>query len=177
LHINKNQKEKMKVIHIACTDSEGVIGFNGQLRYKFKKDMEFFKKQTLNKCILVGRNTFEGDLQGKPLVGRYNLVLTNRQLSIKLKSAENVEAVSSINSAIKQAKSMGFSELYVIGGSEVYNQTLPCLNEVIMTHVSDKHKRDVEVGCIYYPIDVLLDAKESKFVQSEDGFVIVKYIM
>jgi dihydrofolate reductase len=90
----------------------------------------------------MGRKTFES-LSGKALLGRLNIVVT-RQKDWK---ASNVITVNSLEAAIETAASQDYNELYVIGGAEIYVQTLPIANTVYLTRVDTSIEGDS-----YFPI-------------------------
>ena len=122
---------------VAMADN-GVIGRGGTLPWHLPDDLKHFKTITLGKPVLMGRRTFESI--GKPLPGRRNLVLTRGRLAL----AEGVEAVASIEAA--RALVPGASELCVIGGAAVYEQSLPVAARLYLTRVHG----DV-TGDVYFP--------------------------
>jgi dihydrofolate reductase len=87
--------------------------------------------------VVMGRKTFES-LSGKALSGRLNIVIT-RQTNWK---AENVSVVNSIEAAIELAAQQDYKELYIIGGAQIYAQTLPIANIVYMTRVEADFEAD-----------------------------------
>jgi len=63
-----------KLSLIVAKSRNGVIGKDGELPWHLSSDLQFFKKTTLGKPVLMGRKTYESI--GRPLPGRPNLVLT-----------------------------------------------------------------------------------------------------
>lgn len=61
---------------IAAMSKNRVIGQKQKLPWNLPEDMQWFKTQTLNKTVLMGRKTFESI--GRPLKNRKNLVLTKK---------------------------------------------------------------------------------------------------
>ena len=115
---------------VVAASKNNAIGKNNQLLWHLPKDMRFFKNTTWAMPVVMGRKTFES-LSGKALNGRLNIVIT-RQANWK---AEAVMVVNSIEAAIELAGQQDYKELYVIGGAEIYAQTLPIADIVYMTRV------------------------------------------
>ena len=112
----------------AC-DEEGAIGKDGDLPWRQSSDLQFFKRTTLNKTVVMGRKTW--DSLGRPLPKRRNIVMTRSGLrdDVETMSFEEVMALSENE------------EVVVIGGGEIYALFLPHAKEVhrtiIHTVVSD----------------------------------------
>lgn len=115
---------------VVAASKNNAIGKNNQLLWHLPKDLRFFKNTTWAMPVVMGRKTFES-LSGKALNGRLNIVVT-RQTDWK---AENVTVVNSIDAAIDLAIKHDYKELYIIGGAEIYAQTLPMADIVYMTRV------------------------------------------
>ena len=122
---------------IAAVAKNLVIGDKGRLPWRLGDDMARFKRITMGHAVVMGRRTF--DSLGKPLPGRRNLVLTrSTDLSIP-----GCQAVRTREEALAVTEG---SELFVIGGAEVYALFLPVAERLYMTHV------DVEVpGDAFFP--------------------------
>lgn len=121
----------MKVSLVVAASTNNAIGKDNQLLWHLPKDMRFFKNTTWAMPVIMGRKTFES-LSGKALNGRLNIVIT-RQTDWK---AENVSVVNSIEAAYELAAQQDYKEVYVIGGAEIYAQTLPKADIVYLTRVN-----------------------------------------
>jgi dihydrofolate reductase len=110
---------------VAVADN-GVIGRDGALPWHLPADLKHFKAVTMGKPVLMGRRTF--DSIGKPLPGRRNLVLTSRPLDVP-----GVETVASLDEAMLLVA--GVPELAIIGGEQVFRETLPRTDVVYLTQV------------------------------------------
>lgn len=141
----------MKIKLIAAVDQNMGIGKDNDLPWpRLKGDLQFFKDQTFQKPILMGRKTFESI--GRPLPARTNLILSSRG-----SLHEEVLVFKDITQALLHAGSSGWETLFVIGGNSVYREFLPYCDEVILTEIEssfecdtffpdfDKTKWDVEV--------------------------------
>ena len=113
---------------VAALDRNNAIGKAGALPWHLPDDLKRFKQLTLGKPVLMGRKTAQSI--GRPLPGRLNLILTlSRNAPFH---ADNVVAVRSIEEALAHA---GASELMVIGGGEVYRQTIDVADRLYLTEV------------------------------------------
>jgi dihydrofolate reductase len=128
---------------VAAMASNRVIGVENGLPWDIPEDMKFFRDKTKGKIMIVGRKTFESF--GKPLPGRYHLVIT-RQSDYKIDHPQ-VQVVPSLEVAIQEAKKlMGTwpEEVCVVGGGEIYKQSLPFLNRIYLTVIEKEFPGDTK---------------------------------
>lgn len=114
---------------IAALDRNRAIGRGNALPWHLPDDLKRFKALTLGKPVLMGRKTAAS--LGRALPKRRNLVLT-RSGQVPF---DGMEAVASIDDALRIAAAAGTSELCVIGGGEVYALALPMATRMHLTHV------------------------------------------
>ncbi|WP_418886780.1 type 3 dihydrofolate reductase [Gilliamella apicola] len=120
-----------------------VIGLNNQMPWHLPADLAWFKKNTLNKPVIMGRKTFESI--GRPLPNRHNIVISRQIESIDNKIS-NVSWVKSIDEAISLAQKQQPDEVFIIGGGNIYQQVLPLIERLYLTHI------DAELqGDTYFP--------------------------
>lgn len=120
-----------------------VIGLNNQMPWHLPADLAWFKKNTLNKPVIMGRKTFESI--GRPLPNRHNIVISRQIESIDNKIS-NVSWVKSIDEAISLAQKKQPDEVFIIGGGNIYQQVLPLIERLYLTHI------DAELqGDTYFP--------------------------
>ncbi|HLQ12230.1 MAG TPA: dihydrofolate reductase [Steroidobacteraceae bacterium] len=117
----------MKLSIIAALADNGVIGRGGALPWHLPDDLRRFKSLTMGHPILMGRRTFESI--GHPLPGRRNLVLTRG----KRVFPDGIEPVASLATAMTRCAEA--PQLCVIGGAEVYAQSLPLATRLELTRV------------------------------------------
>ena len=120
----------MTIAHIVAASTNNVIGKDYQLLWTLPNDMKHFKNKTWALPVVMGRKTFFS-LDSKPLNGRLNVVITN-QNDFK---AEGVTVVRDIESAIAFCKQEDYNEIMIIGGGQIYKQTLPIANKIYLTRV------------------------------------------
>ena len=114
---------------IVAASTNNAIGKNNQLLWNLPNDMKFFKDKTWGMTIIMGRKTFEA--LNKILPGRTNIVIT-KQLDWK---AENAWVAKDIDDAVKQAESTNCKEIFIIGGGEIYKQSMDIADRIYMTRV------------------------------------------
>jgi len=130
---NQTAGRDIRVVLVVAAARNGVIGANGTLPWRMPSDLKLFRRLTIGKPIIMGRKTFAAI--GKPLDQRRNIVMT-RDASF---SAAGVDVAGDLEAALARggeaAEVMGADEIAVIGGAEIYRQTLPMADRVYLTHV------------------------------------------
>lgn len=127
----------MIVSLLLAASENNVIGKNNRLPWHLPDDLKYFKNLTWGLPILMGRKTF--DSIGKPLPGRKSIVITRDQDW----QHEGVVVVHAIDDAIKMAESFGAKEIFVIGGAQIFNTTLPAANRIYLTRIHQQFDGDV----------------------------------
>lgn len=108
------------------------IGGDNRLLWHLPNDLRFFKNLTWGMPVIMGRKTFDS-MAGKPLPGRSNIVIS-RDLSAS-SSFNNVQFVSTIEEAIEKAAQTDCKEIFIIGGGEIYKQSIHLANKIYLTRV------------------------------------------
>jgi len=125
----------MKGILVA-TSPEGIIGKNNTIPWHYSEDLKRFKKLTIGKTVIMGRNTWES-LPVKPLPERRNIVITRSLM-------ENVECFKSIEEALNTCK----GDIWFIGGAGIYEEAMDLADCIDMTLVPDNINGE---HCVYFP--------------------------
>ena len=115
---------------IVAVAKNGAIGLNNQLLYRLPNDLKRFKALTTGHTIIMGRKTFESLPKGA-LPNRRNIVLS-RQEGLHY---ENAECYRSIEEALMQCDYT--EDVYIIGGGELYKQTIALAKRIHLTLVDD----------------------------------------
>ncbi|HEX6860486.1 MAG TPA: dihydrofolate reductase [Caulobacteraceae bacterium] len=138
-------------VHLALVVARarnGVIGREGQLPWRIRSDMAWFKANTLGKPIIMGRKTWES-LPKKPLPGRTNIVLS-RDASFEPEKAVACETLSeAVQIGREQAGDDGVDEVCVIGGAALFELAMPKAKRLYLTEV----EADVEGDVFFPPFD------------------------
>lgn len=135
----------MKIILIVAMDENNAIGYKNKLLWHIPKDLKWFKEQTNNKIIVMGKNSYLDIIsytKGKPLPDRINVILSNSLTQKDIKPGFLI--FNNKNSLLEY-----FSyekEIFIIGGGQIYNQFIDIADELIITHVHKKYLADV-----YFP--------------------------
>lgn len=145
---------------IVAVDRKWAIGKEGGLLVSIPEDMKFFRTMTKGKTVVMGRKTLESFPGGKPLKGRRNIVLT-RQDSADLRGAERA---SSVEEALLMVKDEDPDNVFVIGGSTIYEAFLPFCEKCYVTRIDHEFEADT-----WYPdLDVSPDWETAD--ESEEKF-------
>lgn len=128
----------MKVSLVAAMAKNRVIGKDNQMPWRMPSDLQYFKKITLGKPVVMGRKTFESI--GRPLPGRKNIVIT-RASSYQ---PEGVEVVSSPEAALLAAGQV--EEVMIIGGGQIYQHFMPLATDLHLTFIEAEPEGDA-----YFP--------------------------
>lgn len=127
------------ISHIVACSENRVIGVDGELPWHIPEDLKRFKRITSNCIVIMGRKTHESI--GKPLPNRVNIVVT-RQPDYY---SEGCLTASSIEDALK-ATELNDEEVFIIGGGEIYKQSMDLVDTIYMTQVHT----DI-LGNAFYP--------------------------
>jgi len=114
---------------VVAASTNNIIGKDNQLLWRLPNDMKFFKNTTWGMPVVMGRKTFES--LGKPLTGRTNIVITRK----KDWTPEGVKVVSNLDEAMAAAADADAKEAFIIGGGEIYKQTMPLVHRIYITRV------------------------------------------
>lgn len=136
----------MKLIIIVAINKKRVIGKDGQIPWHIPEDLQRFKQLTTNHTVLMGRKTFESI--DKPLPNRGNVVISKNQnlfKSLRLGKIDNtLKIFPSIESALSNLQNE--EKVFVIGGGEIFRQTIERADELLLTLVEND-----EEGEVFFP--------------------------
>lgn len=124
---------KILLSAIVAVSNNRVIGRDNALPWRLSNDLKWFKKTTMGKPMIMGRKTFDS-LPGL-LPGRPHIVIT-RDAGF---TAEDAIVTRSLDEAIargrEEARQLNVTEVIIIGGAEIYRQSLPLLDRLYLTEV------------------------------------------
>ncbi len=140
----------MILTHIVACSKNHVIGTQGDLPWHLPEDMKFFRDTTKGHVMIMGRKTFDS-FKGKALPNRYHIVITRAPSNHTFQSSETspVIFVNSLEEAMKKAGTLTAQwgeEVFIIGGGEIYRQSLPHANKLLVTLIQKEFEGDT-----YYP--------------------------
>lgn len=123
----------MRVCLVVARARNGVIGNAGALPWRMPSDLKFFKALTMGKPVIMGRKTY--DSIGKPLPGRPNIVVT-RQENYAPEGVDVVPTLERANDlAHDYAYAKGVAEVMIIGGGDIYRQSLAMADRIYLTEI------------------------------------------
>ena len=155
-----------KIIIVAVAENNVIGRTDGTMPWHSKEDFKHFKETTFGFPVIMGRKTFES--LGKPLKGRLNIILTQRQnLDYDF---ENVLILHSLNEAYEYCEQNYYEKIFVIGGGQVYKQAMEMIDEMIISFMKFKAEGDV-----FFP-EIDENVWEVKSRDERTGFEIVTYI-
>ncbi len=122
------------IISILSADKKWGIGKKNGLLFSLPMDMKFFRTTTLNHVVAMGENTLLSFPNSKPLKNRTHIVLS----ADPTHNYEGVINVHSFEEFLREIKECSLKEdVYIIGGASIYNQTIPYVDEVLLTKVDE----------------------------------------
>jgi len=126
-------ERSIALVLIAAIADNGVIGQGGRLPWRLKSDMQHFRAVTMGKPVVMGRKTCLS--LAKPLVGRTNIVVSRDRNF----AAPGVLVTPTLHAALTAARGdalrRGAAEIAVIGGADIYAQTMPVADRMVITRV------------------------------------------
>ena len=133
----------MKLYHVVAMARNRVIGKDNKLPWHFSADLKHFKKLTTGSTVIMGRKTFESI--GKPLPNRDNFVLS-RSLSLQKGKGQGEGEPRFFTSFEEAIKNIKTKEAYVIGGADLYRQTMDKVDGIYLTRIDADYDGDA-----FYP--------------------------
>lgn len=123
-----------RIYLVAAVAANGIIGAHGQLPWSLPEDLKHFKRLTMGHPVIMGRRTWES-LKG-PLPGRDNIVVTRTPGY----EAPGAAVARSLEAAV--ALCVGESVAFVIGGSQLFRESLPVAAGLVMTEIDKDYEGD-----------------------------------
>jgi dihydrofolate reductase len=124
---------------IAAVSSNGVIGRSNQLLWRLPEDTRYFKNRTWGMPVIMGRKTLDS-LAGKPLPGRYNIVVSHQPPTQLVDG--RIRFAASIDEALILARDTGCLESFFIGGGQLYAAAFPLADRIYLTRVHAEFQGD-----------------------------------
>ena len=152
----------MKLYHLVAVAKNGVIGKDNRLPWHLPADLKLFKKRTMGSTVIMGRRTFQSI--GKPLEGRENFVISRTLRA----GGEHLQSFDSVEKAVQAVKT---KEAYIIGGEEIFKQTLHLIDGIYLTRIDKEYEGDA-----FYPgIPDHFEEVEVEEIQAADPRVEIVY--
>jgi dihydrofolate reductase len=117
------------VSHLVAAAENNGIGIKNQLPWNLPNDFKYFKNKTWGMPVIMGRKTFES--MDKLLPGRVNVIITSN----KEWKREGAIVAHSLPEAIEEACKTDCKELFIIGGGEIFRQSMEITDRIYITRV------------------------------------------
>jgi dihydrofolate reductase len=127
----------MLVSAIVAVANHHIIGKDNDIPWYLPADLKYFKEKTLNHHIIMGRKCF--DSIGKPLPKRTNIIVSRNPFLI----SSNCTIARSIEEALEVAYDNQETEAFIIGGGEIYRQSMDFLDKIYLTEVAVEVQGDI----------------------------------
>ena len=127
------------IIIAALAETNRVIGKNGQLPWRIPEDSQRFKRLTLGYAVIMGRKTWEFDLQQKPLPERHNIIVSS---SPQPNSASTSVSTHTLHVSFVASLQAGFTQanpskkVFIMGGARLYAEGLTLADTLELTLVA-----------------------------------------
>lgn len=141
MNANRANRFPFRISAIVAAAHRNVIGKDNIMPWHLPADLQYFKKTTWGKPLIMGRKTFDS-MGGKALPGRPHIVIT-RQTHW---SAPRVEVAHHVLEALEKATKYASDEVFITGGAEIFQQAWPYLQRIYFTRID----ADIE-GNRYFP--------------------------
>lgn len=123
---------------IVAVDENWAIGCRGDLLVRIPADHKMFRQETTGKVVVLGRKTMDTFPGGQSLKNRTNIVLSrNPQYTQK-----DAIVVHSVEELLEKLKEYDTQDVYIIGGSSVYEQLLPYCDTAHVTKIDHAYEAD-----------------------------------
>ena len=120
---------------IMAIDDEGGVSREGSMPWpKNRKDLKWFKDNTLNGIVIMGKRTWSDPLMPTPLSNRFNVLVTNKSPSLYPGADKYVsgDLTNNIKKIIIEYQKL---EKWVIGGPNIINQLFDIIEEFYLTRI------------------------------------------
>ncbi len=174
------EKDNMKIVSIVAIDKNRGIGKDGEIQWFLPADLKHFVEMTKGHTIIAGRPTYES-FRKRPLPNRKNIILSRREGYFPEESNEDTYVRSSYEGAIALAKELApEKDIYILGGGEVYLQTLShpehAVDRVVITYVDASPEADTffpELNPLDWRETILLEYPADE--KNAHSFIIKQY--
>ena len=156
-------------IIVAIQKKDRGLGYQNKLLHRIADDLKRFKKLTDGHPIIMGRKTY--DSIGRPLPNRTNIVITRNNDW----SQNGVRVVQSIEEAITEAKKIDTEEVFIIGGGQIYDQSINMADRLYLTIIDGNELSDAFFP--EYESLFLREVEKSELLTVPDTSITYQYIV
>ncbi|MEO6720878.1 MAG: dihydrofolate reductase [Ferruginibacter sp.] len=147
-------RKDLSIAMVVAASTNNAIGKNNELLWHLPNDMKFFKNVTWGFPVIMGRKTFE--IFDKPLAGRTSIVITRQQGW----QAAGAITATGLEDAVEKGKATNAKQLFIIGGGEIYKQSMEVADTIYITRVHAELDGDT-----FFPV---IDESQWELESNED---------
>ena len=126
--------QRPRIVLVAAVAENGVIGQGGMLPWRLKSEMQHFRERTWGKPLVVGRKTYES-FSRRPLAGRTNIVVSRDRGFATPGAIVAPSLAAALEAARGDALRRGVDAIMVVGGADIYAQSMPEADRLVITRV------------------------------------------
>ena len=127
------QAARPSIVLVAAVSENGVIGRDNALPWRLPSDLRRFRALTMGRPVIMGRKTYQAI--GKPLPGRTNIVVTRDRAFAAPELLIAGSLAAALDAARGDALRRGVGEIAIIGGADLYAQTIHAADRLEITRV------------------------------------------
>lgn len=157
---------------IVAADKNWAIGYQNKLLISIPEDMRFFRDETTNKVVIMGRNTLETFPGGRPLKNRMNIVITSK----KEFTVNDAIVVHSVEEALEAVKGYKTEDVYVIGGASIYRQMLDYCEVAHVTKIDYAYQADTYFPNLDENAEWVIEAESDEHTYYDIEYTFYKYV-
>lgn len=163
------------MIAIACLDAKNGIGKDGKLLISIPEDMQFFRDNTKDSVVVMGRKTLFSFKDKKPLKNRINIVFThNDKLKEEYKDFDNIFFVNSQSELDALLKKYVDKKVFLIGGAKIYNDLIDKCDSCLITRLDKSFDADT-----YFPNleehGFIIESESENYTYEDINYKFLKY--
>lgn len=157
---------------IVAVDKNWAIGYQNKLLISIPEDMRFFREETTNKVVVMGKHTLQSFPGGRPLKNRINIVLTtDRNYKV-----DDAIVVHSMDDALEEIKKYKSEDVYIIGGASIYNQFLDYCDVAHITKIDYSYQADTYFPNLDEKKDWVVDGESDERTYYDVEYQFFKYV-
>jgi len=170
----RSSQAGVAVVLVVAVADNGVIGQGGRLPWRLKSEMAHFRRVTMGKPVVMGRKTYLSI--GAPLKGRTNIVVSRD----KIFAAPGILVAPSVDAALTVARGdawrRGADAIAVIGGADIYRQTMASADRLLISQVHLRPAGDIQFPGIDPAVWIEVERSEHQAgPEDEAGFTVLSY--
>jgi len=128
------------VVLVVAVAENGVIGRDNAMPWRIKSDLQYFRSVTIGRPVVMGRKTFQSI--GRPLPRRTNIVVSRDPSFAAAGILTTTDLGKALETARGDALRRNVDTIAIIGGTEIFRQTLPLANRLLVTEVHARPEGD-----------------------------------